>query len=419
MLSFAMAHRPPPSADAVILRGGRGRGRGLTWMVLATAVSCACVALLACSAFVPGRRSPSALGGRRSTGATKRPAADPWKPLVFKMPRKRPPREIKDSDDEFTVAMRKRFDDMQLQEEKGRSEARSVSETKIEDLVLKEADDATINAKYALWRMDRENDRIRAEEENPSLEVMRRRFQERADQLDGKGAQEHKQQGSPEGGRSRAFLDPARALNAEELFASATLLPRKDAAHGIHPQDEGSPDNSQDGEEEWGQDFLAEFQQRSAAEDKLSRRVVKSPDDRRRDYEEEKLNMFLVTAGLGVFGSGFSMMIFGLGEAFGFFLGSIGALLYLSGLANYADNAESPLATATGGRRFLVPIILVLLVIQWYKIEILFPAIASLHLNPSLLATVCGFFTFIVGQVAAGLVKSTPLRQGGTSEADA
>lgn len=391
------------------------RGRGLGWLLAAVA-SCACAALLTCAAFVPRCRFPAAFGGQRSAGPTLRSATDPWKPLVFKMPRKKPPREIKDSDDEFTVSMRKRYENLQLQEEKAASEARPVSETKIDDLVLKEADDAKINARYALWRMDRENDRIRAETENPSLETMRRKFQERADHLDGKGVEEHKPEGPREGSSQRTFLEPARVQDIEELFESAAL--RSTLPTRAHEPASGAAAEEDQGED-WGQDYLEAFQARSRKENKLSSRVVKSPEDRRQDYEAEKLKMFSVTSGLGVVGTASSVFMYGQDVAFGFFLGSIGALLYLSGLTNYADNAESPLATAAGGRRFLVPVLLVLLVIQWYKLEILFPVIASLHLNPSLPACVFGFFTYIVGQVAAGLMTPMLVKEEGQPQAEA
>lgn len=190
------------------------------------------------------------------------------------------------------------------------------------------------------------------------------------------------------------------------MFASARLPPSKKLGavpsfvEHAHPED--APGARADDDDEGIAEYLEALQKRSAKQDRLSRRVVKSREERRQEYDESKLRIYAATASLGAIGSGTAVLLYGTNEAFSFCLGSAGALLYLSGLSDYADNAESPLGTALGGRRLLVPVVLVLLVIQWYKVEALVPAVASLGLEPQLLPAILGFFMYSLGKVIGG-----------------
>jgi len=133
--------------------------------------------------------------------------------------------------------------------------------------------------------------------------------------------------------------------------------------------------------------------------------VAKSPQERREEYESTKNVMFAATLSIGAAGTAAAAANYGPDEAFGFALGAAAALQYLSGLTSYTDNADSPVGLALGGRRFLAPVLLVLLVEGWPKLEAQFPSIAELGLHPSLPAAILGFFTYNVGKVVGKVVS--------------
>jgi len=326
---------------------------------------------------------------------------EPWKPLVFKMPRPKPPRELKEGDDGFTLAMRKRMKDLKLKEEKGAGEARSVSESKIDDLIAREAEDAKINTLYAMWRMEKTLDAQRAEREHPDEEVMRRRYDETLERLNGVHADAKAE--APEEKPRSGYLKLAEVQDLDDLLESARMPPMKLPEPPPAPKLE-VVEVEEEAEDEGIAEYLEAIQKRYKMEDRISKRVVKSPEERRQDYEDTKLRMLGVTAGLGVAGTGVSAMMYSTDTAFSFGLGAVAALLYLSGLSSYTDNADTPVGTALGGRRFLVPVLLVLLVIQWYKLEAQFPFVASLGLKPELLPAILGFFTYNAGKVLSGAV---------------
>jgi hypothetical protein len=346
---------------------------------------------------------------------------------VFKMPKKKAPRELPPDDDGYSLRMRERLKGLQLKEESAETQ-RSVSDSKLDDLVAKEADDAKINGLNAMYYMDRLTDEARAEEQNPDKRVMRRNYDEALQRLDHSPTTEAKASASTAeatprrgfvefgGGPEQVDLDDifeaARSNNAQEplevaphhkedtavkAIGSVTDISR-DVGNVAQPEDEGEDD---DGIVE----YLEALQKRSATSDKISRRVVKSREDRRQEYEESKLRMSASTAAIGVIGSACASVLYGVNEAFSFGLGSLAGLYYLSSLSDYTDNAENPLSVAMGGRRFLVPVILVLLVIQWYKIEALVPAVATLGVQPQLLPALLGFFMYSVGKVLGGSLK--------------
>eukprot|EP00443_Scrippsiella_acuminata_P052169 CAMPEP_0115535984 /NCGR_PEP_ID=MMETSP0271-20121206/87536_1 /TAXON_ID=71861 /ORGANISM="Scrippsiella trochoidea, Strain CCMP3099" /LENGTH=300 /DNA_ID=CAMNT_0002968649 /DNA_START=18 /DNA_END=915 /DNA_ORIENTATION=+ len=214
------------------------------------------------------------------------------------MPQKKPPRVAAPGDDTqaFTLEMRERLKALKLSEEKEAGEARAVSETKVDDLIAKEADDAKISGLYAMWYVDKERDRMKAEDENPDLDVLRKRYDQSLSRLD------RDRRGPPEVG-----------TRPQEV-------PKQD-----EPRSRGF--------------FLEQVQQQSKMQDRVSKRVVKSPEERRQDYEDTKSSVSASTAFFGVVGTGAAAVLYG----------ADGALAYLSGLSNYADNAETPMGQVMGG----------------------------------------------------------------------
>jgi len=333
--------------------------------------------------------------------------------LVFKMPRKKPPRETVPDDDGFTTKMRQRVQRMELTQELSESEVRAVTETKAEDIVSREFDDAKISANYALWVVDRTHDAAIEERDRPDLDVWKRRYDTAAEKLDKRGQREPKQPQQKEAvpgaktGRinlmSKDSMDEIVERHAEK--AKAEELQKRMESMSVSKALKGGTTVTEE-DEQVITSYLENLQQRSATETKISRRVVKSPEQRREEYEETKGNLVATTLALGVVGTGVALAAYGVNEAFSFGLGSFAALAYISGLSSYTDNAESPIGMAVGGRRFLVPVILLLLVIQWdSKLEVVSPEIASLGLDPVLPATIMGFFTYNLGKVLSGALR--------------
>jgi len=375
---------------------------------------------------------------------------EPWRPLVFKMPgRIGGPRVAEPGDDTqaFTLEMRVRLKALKLKEEKSSGEERAVSETKVYDLINKEAEDAKISGLYTMWYVDKERDKVKAERDNPDAAVLRKRYDEQFDILEGrkrvkpekkevpkqkvqpqrKGYLEltNVQESSPypRTVTPSGQLDPddrplrGRSLNEDidmlvartgrEVLATphAPKISANVAAMMVEqPEDEEE-------EDEGIAEFLEQVQARSKRQDKLSARVVKSPDQRKRDFEDLKNSVSVATAGLGVLGCSVSAVMYGANVAFSFALGSVGALTYLSGLASYADNADNPTGNANGGRRLLVPVILVLTVVQWEKICYYIPALGETGLTPEIFPVVLGLITYILGEVIGGFVGPMLLKK--------
>jgi len=337
--------------------------------------------------------------------------------LVFKMPRKKPSRDTIPDDDGFTTKMRQRLKDMELTQEKSDAEARAVSETKADDLISKEFDDAKISANYALWVSDRTLDAAVEERDRPDLEVWKRRYSEAAERLDQPRGNQAKAQEAPSSSSSAGLqkgrinvlsmdsMDDMIEQHAETM--KAQKLQKKMQSMTVDEAFKHSGEAAVSAEDEKAfTGYLETLQARSATEDRISKRVVKSPQERKEDYEETKGSLVLATAGSGLIGTVAAFAGFGVNEAFSFGLGSLAALLYISGLSSYTDNAESPVGMAVGGRRFLVPVLLLLIVIQWdTKLEVLSPELASLGLDPVLPAAILGFFTYNLGKVLSGLLR--------------
>eukprot|EP00933_Yihiella_yeosuensis_P038096 TRINITY_DN32060_c0_g1_i1.p1 TRINITY_DN32060_c0_g1~~TRINITY_DN32060_c0_g1_i1.p1 ORF type:complete len:421 (-),score=73.35 TRINITY_DN32060_c0_g1_i1:54-1151(-) len=360
-------------------------------------------------AFVGSTWSWDALRLSRSScqatgaGIKKSTPKEPWKPLVFKMPTKKPPRKLEPGEDGFTLKMRERLRGIGPKVE-GLSQERPVSETKVDDLINKETDDAKISGLNTMWYLDREADRVKNERENPDLEVMKRRYNGALDKL--MLPKEEEKKAKPEkGGYAGTKLDVEALIERgreAEARRRASAKAQHDSASKVLAESQDSDDQT---ENEGIADFLREVQANSKRADKFSRRVVKSPEQRKQDYEDTKGRMSSITLGLGFLGTVVSQIMYGVNVAFSFGLGSIGALAYLSGLQNYADNADSPMGQAMGGRRLLVPVIVVLMIEGWPRIEAQVPQIADLHLQPELLPAILGFFLYTAGKVLSGVLK--------------
>mmetsp|Transcript_65088 Transcript_65088/g.121292 ORF Transcript_65088/g.121292 Transcript_65088/m.121292 type:complete len:390 (-) Transcript_65088:104-1273(-) len=388
-------------------------GRCVRRSTLAAAVVCLCHAFAGTQAWLSWTGSNAANRQQRPRNVALQARKEPWKPLVFKMPRKKPPRETIADDDGFTTKMRQRVQEMELTKELSDSEVRAVSETKAEDIVSKEFDDAKISANYALWVVDRTHDAAIEERDRPDLDVWKRRYDTAAQKLDKRGQREPKETQLPEAstGPTKGRINLMSMDSMDEMIerhaeaAKAEELQKKLESMSVGKAlKEGESVSKED--EKTITSYLENLQQRSATETKISRRVVKSPEQRREDYEETKGSLVLTTLALGMVGTGVAFALYGVNEAFSFGLGSFAALMYISGLSSYTDNAESPIGMAVGGRRFLVPVILLLLVIQWdSKLEVVSPEIASLGLDPVLPAAILGFFTYNLGKILSGALR--------------
>lgn len=178
-LPLMLALRSPPT----------GRRRQLCLVATTCTSALACLGV-ACSSFNSSFIAGGSFLCQKRLSAhcllrAKGTPTEPWKPLVFKMPQKKAPREIPPDDDGFTIEMRNRLKNLRLKEEKEADERRSVSETKVDDLIAKEADDAKINGLNAMWYMDKLTDQARAEAEQPDAHVLRRKYQGALKKLDG------------------------------------------------------------------------------------------------------------------------------------------------------------------------------------------------------------------------------------------
>jgi len=344
------------------------------------------------------------LAAPRATTVTARHASgtpqEPWKPVVFKMPKKRPPREVGPDGDDYTIKMRERLRGLKVDAVKDFMAERTVADTKFSDLVNIEADNAKIAGLNTMWYMDRYADKAKAEEETPDARVLRSKYDVAMDKLN--GVVEKKEETKIRGVLNGGYLNMASVQDIDEMFAQARAAPVKK-----QEQSASSAVEEEEEEEESIADWIEAQQKQSATKDKVSKRVVKSPAQRKEDYEETKDNLFLTTGALGVVGAVVSFALFGLDTAFSFGVGSLGALYYLNGLAAYSDSAEK----AQGGPpRLLVPVILVLVVVQWEKLCYYAPALTELHLHPEILPVLMGFFTYVIGKVASSLVPSKRVR---------
>lgn len=328
----------------------------------------------------------------------------PWKPLVFKMPKTKPPRVIGPDDDaenfEYTMRMRERLKGVRVEDDKDYGEERSVSETKVSDLINKEADDAKIAGLNTMYYLDRDADRRKFDKDNPDTQVLRSKYEAAMDKLN---RVEHKEEAiNIKGTLNEGYLEIAKVQDIDEVFANARAKPVKKQRVATTGEDEEEGEEDDEGIA----DFLWAVQKQSAMQDKVSKRVMKSPAQRKEDYEETKDNLVLATALLGVVGAIVSFFMYGVSTAFSFGMGSFGALYYLSGLSAYADAAETPMGQVMGGRRLVVPVILVLFTVQWEKVCYYAPALGGLGVTPELLPVLMGFFTYVIGKVTSSLIPT-------------
>jgi len=218
--------------------------------------------------------------------------------VVFKWPKKKPERPIETEDDAFTKQMRARLKGMDLKPDANVGETRGVNEAKIDDLVGKEADDAKINGLYAMWYIDRKNDQLKAEANNPDKHVMRRRFQEQKDRLLRGPAVADDRPARREPSVGPGFLELTNVQDIDRLIEEARTSPPKPLHETSSGEDAGRPVQDRDVVE-----YLTAMQLKSQREDKGSRRVVKSKEQRREDYEETKQQILSTTAALGATGT--------------------------------------------------------------------------------------------------------------------
>lgn len=392
----------PPAGS---FRPRRGRA---TFIAAAAAVAAAAACAAGGRAWVGG--SGQRRGARGACGGTacqaRSTAKDPWKPLVFNMPKKKPPREIRTEDDEWTAHMRLRLKEANAAQT-GRGGDRSVMEDKIDKQIETELTNAQLDARATLWRMDKETDRKLSEEESPDLNVMRRRYEERLAASSGvtKAPAPVKEKERKRGYVEFAAVQDFDALleqrRAQEMFTPKEKAEAKQAAQDAVA---AAADAAVEAEERRSNiQYLSAVQARTTVEDRKYTKVVRSRELKKAEYESSKMVMNFVVTLIGVLGSAFASVAFGANEAFGFALGIAAALQYISGLQAYTDNATSPLGATLGGRRFLAPLFLVILVQAWPRLELNVESIAALHLEPSLIAALMGFFTYNIGTVTSKL----------------
>lgn len=401
------------------LRRRSSHRRVYSSVALAAAALAAAVGCLGHAAFVlagTSSRHDFAASSSSAQARTIRRAKKNSNPLVFKMPRRRAEREIQDEDDEFTVRMRKRLDELKASGLKpdlpdATSDALGVRGDKINDHINKESVEAQMDMRTALWRMDRANDELREDRDNPDLDVMKARFMVQKDKLEARkgGGKQVEEKEEVVELKKTGMVNLAGAQDFDSLLDerdAADLgerLTAKKEKEKIEMDEAEMAAYEKDKQENIA--YLQMLQEKSNTEarlrgEKASRRVRRSPQERKDEYESSKTMMFASTASIGVVGSITGNLLFGSGVGFAFALGSAAAVQYLTGLAGYTDNAENPIGGAVGGRRFLAPVLLILIIQLWPNFEANYPAIAALHLDPSLLAGLFGFFTYNLGTVA-------------------
>jgi len=133
------------------------------------------------------------------------------------MPKKKPPRVVPPGDDGFSTEMRDRLRNLKLQEEDA-SVRRSVSETKADDLISVEAENAKISGLNAMWYMDRLTDKAIAEEENPDVEILRKKYAGAKMKLDAPPVKKEKKEVEEVG---KGFLEMTNVQDIDDLFESA------------------------------------------------------------------------------------------------------------------------------------------------------------------------------------------------------
>jgi len=227
------------------------------------------------------------------------------------------------------------------------------------------------------------------------------RYQERKDRLEGKAADVDRPIRIADSEDGPGFLRLRIEQDLDDLFEQAGQQPRQVKKVEAEEVEEAKKDSDV-------VDVLTAYQKRSMREDRGSKRIVKSPRQRKEEYEESKVRLFATTSALGVTGSLCFYAASGFDAAFSFGLGALAALAYLSGLAAYADNADNPMGSVLGGRRFLAPIVLVLLVNGWDRIEARIPEVAALGLHPQLLPAILGLLMYSGGKVISGLLPKEP-----------
>lgn len=351
-----------------------------------------CLLLTAWTAFVhaPHVGRTSHVPARAREGPKKATPKEPWKPLVFKMPQKKQPRTLEPGDDDFTMKMRDRLKALKLKEDGQPDDLVSVSTENAKNLALS-----------AMWYIDQEADRVKQEKKNPDIHVLRKKYDGALDKLIVPATSNgDSKKSTSEDTSSRGFEIPA-ALDVDAMFERAS--PAKPRAAKVLKEEEETEED-----DDGIADYLISMQKRSSRRllenQPTKARSKRSPEERRQDYEDTKVRMFAFTAAIGGLGTGASILTYGVNVAFSFGLGAVGGLSYLSGLASYTDNAENAMG-ALGARRLLTPVVVLLIVQGWSRIEAQVPELAELHLEPSLLPAILGFFTYTVGKVLAGILK--------------
>mmetsp|Transcript_36093 Transcript_36093/g.83130 ORF Transcript_36093/g.83130 Transcript_36093/m.83130 type:complete len:419 (-) Transcript_36093:101-1357(-) len=341
--------------------------------------------------ILQAQRRPYRTVVRAQAGPKKATAQEPWKPLVFKMPQKKPPRKLEPGDDDFTMKMRDRLKAIKAKEG-----------DEPDDLITISTENAKNLALSAMWYIDQDTDRKKAEKTNPDAKVLRQRYERALAKLELPEELPSQPQEAPV--TSVGKVEIGRSI--DDLYATS----HSPSSAGSEVKQREVPVSEKDAEDEGVADFLANLQRRNLRKNGqnkqwIKKRIVKSPEDRRKDYEDTKVRMFGITAALGGLGTAYAFIAYSASIAFSFGLGSIGGLLYLSGLSSYTDNAENPMGAALGARRLLTPVVVLLIVQGWPRIEAQVPQLADLHLQPALLPAILGFFIYTIGKVLAGLVQ--------------
>jgi hypothetical protein len=248
--------------------------------------------------------------------------------VVFKMPRKKQERPIETEDDAFTKQMRERLKALDLKPDDNVGGTRGVNQAKADDLIAKEADDAKINGLYAMWYIDRKNDQLKTEANNPDKHVMRRRYEEQKDKLllsrAAPVADDRPTRKEPSDGPG--FVELTNVQDIDRFVEEARMRPPKPLHDASPGEDAERPAQDKDVIE-----YLTAMQLKAKREDRGSRRVVKSKEQRREDYEETKVQILATTAALGASGSLGFFVASGVDAAFSFGLGSVAALAYCPG----------------------------------------------------------------------------------------
>ncbi|CAE7920285.1 TTC28 [Symbiodinium sp. KB8] len=219
--------------------------------------------------------------GPGQAGPKKATAQEPWKPLVFKMPQRKPPRKLEPGDDGFTLKMRDRLKAINAKEGDEPDNLITVSTENAKNLALS-----------AMWYIDQETDRKKFEKESPDAEVLKRRYdgvglgeaEDRALLELPQEAPAPKKETPSSGPSAGGNLEIGRSideLSRPRCLANAPAAPR--AAHGTSQAREAAAEAEASAFMCYRvADYLADLQKRSLQRSKVEE------DDREEDYEDTK-----------------------------------------------------------------------------------------------------------------------------------